>query len=164
MSEMPLALLVSGWANWKSGLKSMLEHRGIAVFDAPSCAEAALLLHGYTPPHIVFTDMQLEDGSWTGILSLAETSSMPVNVIVVSRNADIDTYVQALERGAFDFIVPPLETSEIDHVIRNAMASVCHRREMERAKFAVAKGLRKAPEDETEPSPCDDDLQMAPLA
>jgi DNA-binding NtrC family response regulator len=159
MSEMPLALLVTDRATWKSGLKSMLEHRGFAVYAASNCAEAALLLHSYTPPHVVFTDLQLEDGSWTGILSLAETSPLPVNVIVVSRNADIDTYVQVLECGAFDFVVPPFELSEIDHVVRCAHGNAVVRRELHR-KLESADSCR----DTVEEGPCsiDDDLELAP--
>jgi DNA-binding NtrC family response regulator len=135
MTEMPLVLLVSSRTDWSSGLKSMLERSGWAVCRADNTAEAALLIHSYSPPHLVFTDMQLPDGPWTGILSLAETSPLPVNVIVVSKVTDIDVYVRALELGAFDFVVPPLEERDIDHVIRNAVASVEFRRKAARAKL-----------------------------
>ena len=159
MSEMPLALLVADRAAWKPGLKSMLEDRGLAVYDASNCAEAALLLQSFAPPHIVFTDMQLADGSWAGILSLAETSSLPVNVIVVSRNADIESYVQVLERGAFDFIVPPFEMSEIDHVVRCALGNAMVRRQLHQTpEHKDSRG------DTAEESPYSvgDDLEMAP--
>lgn len=159
MSEMPLAMLVTGGATWGPGLKSMLEHRGFAVYDASNCAEATLLLHSLTPPHIVFTDMQLEDGSWAGILSLAETNSLAVSVIVVSRHVDIDSYVQVLERGAFDFIVPPFEISEIDHVVRCALGNALVRRQLDR-KAELEDSQRDAIEES--PSAIGDDLEMAP--
>jgi DNA-binding NtrC family response regulator len=159
MSEMPLAMLVTDRPIWGSELKAMLESRGFAVYVASNCAEATLLLHSYTPPHLVFTDMQLVDGSWAGILSLAEKTPLAVNVIVVSRNVDIDSYVQVLERGAFDFIVPPFEVSEIDHIVRCAFGNTLVRRQLQR-KSETAGSLREGRKDN--PFPVDDDFEMAP--
>jgi DNA-binding NtrC family response regulator len=159
MSEMPLAMLVTDRPLWGSGLKGLLESRGFAVYVAPNCAEATLLLHSHTPPHIVFTDMQLVDGSWAGMLSLAERTPLAVNVIVVSANVDIDSYVQVLERGAFDFIVPPFEVSEIDHIVRCAIGNTLLRRQLQR-KPEIAGSQREAHEDN--PFPIDDDFEMAP--
>lgn len=159
MSEMPLAMLVTNRQAWCSGLKDILESRGFAVYVASSCAEATLLLHSYTPPHVVFTDMLLVDGSWAGILSLAETTPLAVNVIVVSRNVDIDSYIEVLEGGASDFIVPPFQVSEIDHVVRCAMGNTLVRRQLQR-KSETARSPREGPEDN--PFPVDDDPEMAP--
>ncbi len=159
MSEMPLALLVNDGATWAIGLKSMLEHRGFAVYEAPTCAVAALLLHSYAPPHVVFTDMQLADGSWTGILALAERSPLASNVIVISRVTDIELYVAALERGAFDFVVPPFDSLEIDHVARCALGNASVRRQIQRNLELEDSNKDKVHNDQSAP---DDDLEMAP--
>ena len=147
----PQVHIIGHW-NYPAGTKK-------TVYVASNCAEATLLLHSYTPPHLVFTDMQLVDGSWAGILSLAEKTPLAVNVIVVSRNVDIDSYVQVLERGAFDFIVPPFEVSEIDHIFRCAIGNTLVRRQLQR-KLETAGPPREAREDN--PFPVDDDLEMAP--
>jgi DNA-binding NtrC family response regulator len=158
MSEMPLALLVTNRANWASDLKLMLERRGFAVYEAANCAEAALLLHSYAPPQVVFTDMQLADGSWTGILSLAETSPLASNVIVVSPVPDIESYVATLERGAFDFVVPPFDSSEINHVARCAMGNANVRRQLQRS-LELEDSQRDA-RPSSQPT-LDDDLEVA---
>jgi FixJ family two-component response regulator len=57
-----------------------------------------------------------------------------VNVIVVAPFVDIGFYVKAIERGAFDFIVPPLSDPELQHVVRIAAENAISRR-LKRAAF-----------------------------
>jgi FixJ family two-component response regulator len=52
-----------------------------------------------------------------------------VNVIVVAPFVDISFYVRAIERGAFDFIVPPLSDPELLHVVRIAAENALSRRQ-----------------------------------
>jgi FixJ family two-component response regulator len=47
-----------------------------------------------------------------------------VKVIVVSRVDDMGFYVEAMNGGAFDFIVPPLSTIKLDYVVKRAMEKV----------------------------------------
>ncbi len=164
MIEMPLALLITDRPASVFGLRSLLESLGFAVYAAANLSEAALLFVSTPPPHLVFTDTDLTDGTWEEVLSLARKCEPAINVIVISRTVDVSLYIQVLESGAYDFIVPPFELAEVEHVIRNGMASVRHRREMARVKTAAVAGPRHAPLGETEPSLSDDDLQIASVA
>ena len=60
---------------------------------------------------------------------LAGRASQPVNVIVVTRVMDTKLYLEALEGGAFDFIVPPFASLDLAHVVRCAADNVQARRE-----------------------------------
>jgi FixJ family two-component response regulator len=51
-----------------------------------------------------------------------------VNVVVVAPFVDIGFYLQVIERGAFDFIVPPLSDPELLHVVRIAAENAINRR------------------------------------
>jgi len=133
MRERISALLISERPADFVGLRVMLESREIQVHTARSCGEAILRLWSSDPPHLVFTETQLADGTWADVLTMAEKSPLPVNVIVISRIVDISLYVQVLERGAFDFIVPPLEISELDHVLRCAVGNAVVRRALDAA-------------------------------
>jgi DNA-binding NtrC family response regulator len=116
-------------------LRMALEEQSIGIHSAKTCAEAALALLSNFPPHLVFTEIQLTDGDWADILTLAGKASEPVNVIVVSPLVDIGFYVQAIERGAFDFIVPPLSDPEFMHVVRIAAENAVSRRARHDAIF-----------------------------
>ncbi len=154
MREMPLALLITGRPNSVSDLEALLESRGFAVYVATGCAEAALLVESKQPPQLIFSDADLPDGSWREALALARKCSIPVHVIVISRAVDISLYIQVLEHGAFDFIVPPFEVSEIDHVVRNALASVVFLR-------GEAKAKRREELRTDEPPAPDDGLEVS---
>jgi len=123
------ALLVQARHDPLDALRLALEKQSINILTAGNCAEAALALWSSCPPHMVFTEVQLADGSWTDVLTLASKASAPVNVIVVAPFADIGFYVQAIERGAFDFIVPPLSDPELLHVVRIATENAVSRRQ-----------------------------------
>ncbi len=133
MSEAVRALLIHHQVGAFTGLKTLLEARGIEVSTAQNCGEALLRLWSACPPHLVFTNTWLPDGTWADVLSLARDSLLPVDVIVVSRPVDIGLSIEVLERGAFDFIVPPFEASELDHVIRGAFCHALNQRDLQRA-------------------------------
>jgi DNA-binding NtrC family response regulator len=93
-----------------------------------TCGEAALYLWRHEPPHLVFTDTELADGTWAHILHLAAKALVPLNVIVVSPVVDVELYVRTIELGAFDFLVPPFGRYALGHVVRTAAANVLRRR------------------------------------
>jgi DNA-binding NtrC family response regulator len=110
-------------------LQAALARHGVATERARTCGEALLHLWSERPPHLLFTDAHLADGNWADVLAVARKSPAPVNVIVVSRQVDVSFYVEAIERGAFDFITPPLADAELAHVVRSAAEDVRHRRQ-----------------------------------
>lgn len=123
-------------------LRAALQVPGMNVWEAQTCAEARRLLAGPKPPELVFTDTQLPDGTWSDVVRLAEGARAPVNVIVVSCLVDIPLYVSAIEQGAFDFITPPFEPSDLAYIIRCAAGNVLHRKEIEaRAQRSAQKTL-----------------------
>jgi DNA-binding NtrC family response regulator len=147
MEENIRALLVQARTNSLDALRLRLEQLSINVITAQNCAEAALALWSYSPPHLVFTEIQLADGNWADVLTLAAKASAAVNVIVVAPFADVVFYVQAIERGAFDFIVPPLSDPELRHVVRIAADHALIRRRKHAAVSAASLIGTPHPED-----------------
>ncbi len=128
MKEKILALLVHQNSPTLTALKAALEHQGLRVLQAETHAHAQRLLDGLNPVPLVFTDIQLPDGTWSDILALAEKATQPVNVIVVARVVDTRFYVEAIENGAFDFIAPPFMTPDLEYVVHSALSNVTSRR------------------------------------
>ena len=138
MKESIRALLVRARHDPLDALRLALEEQSIGIFTAKNCAEAALALWSDCPPHLVFTETRLADGNWADVLTLATKASAPVNVIVVAPFADMSLYLQAIERGAFDFIVPPLSDPEFLHVVRTAAENAVSRRSKHAAGLTPA--------------------------
>ncbi len=128
MKEKITALLVHDQDDLFRTLKLVLEGQGIQTCRARSCKDALRLLEQVNPPELVFTDTDLPDGTWAEMLGLTAKTSDPICVIVVSRLVDINLYIEVIERGAFDFIVPPFQASDLAHIVRCATWSTLSRR------------------------------------
>jgi DNA-binding NtrC family response regulator len=122
------ALIVNHGSQTLTALKAVLERQGMHVVVAESRAQAAHLLGGLNPAPLVFTDIELPDGTWADVLAAAERASQAVNVIVVARVVDTRFYVRAIETGAFDYIAPPFIAADLDYVVQTALSNVIGRR------------------------------------
>ena len=114
------ALIVSGGGGTDLALRKALNEAGVQVRIVGSCAEARQVLAGAHAPIAVFSDAILPDGSWMDVLAVAEQGGQEVPVIVVSRVLDINLYMDALEKGAADLIVPPFHHQNISDVLKCA--------------------------------------------
>jgi len=124
MKEEISALLLHQATESQGVLKQALEGRSIKVNWLKNCGDALSVLRADDPPHLVFTEALLPDGTWADIVKLALEALKPVKVIVVSRLIDVTLYVQTMGGGAFDFIVPPMTSDELAHVLACAVESV----------------------------------------
>lgn len=129
MRERVTALLVHDRPEPMGSLRLALEGQSIETQCVSTCHEANQTLRGRQPPHLVLAAARLPDGSWEDLVFLAAQAPVPVNVIVVSEVVDIALYLESIQRGAFDFIVPPMSLPDFTHVVRSAVDNVLWRRE-----------------------------------
>lgn len=142
MTESIKALLVHHNSETLVTLKGALERQGMHIIQAQSRAQAKRVLGGLDPVPLVFTEPQLPDGTWADILAVAEKASQHVNVIVVARIVDTRFYVEAIETGAFDFLAPPFNATDLAYVVRSALDNAVARRAARRHPVhAVEEGL-----------------------
>ena len=119
MSKAP-AILVQGDPEPLGALKLLLDAQSISSRRVHGCQEAAKELERLELPHLVFTDTHLPDGNWRDVLKLVSEAPVPAAVIVVSRFSDVQLYLDVIESGAADFVVPPFVPSELAHVVNCA--------------------------------------------
>lgn len=123
-----LALLVHDRPGPLESLKSALKDLSIRTFSVRTCEAAQSLIHE-VHADLVFTDTSLPDGSWADIVDLAQRGGAPVSVVVVGSNQDTKLYLSALERGAFDFVLPPFETHALNFVVYSALDNTRRQRQ-----------------------------------
>jgi DNA-binding NtrC family response regulator len=111
-------LLIRDGADYWCKLKAALESQLLRVSEVRGLREAEVWLKAPNPPQLVFTAVLLADGDWERVLLLGKTAGVPV--IVVSTCLDVSFCLDVLERGAFDFIVPPIDQDDVAYVVRNA--------------------------------------------
>jgi DNA-binding NtrC family response regulator len=129
MQEKITALLVHNRPEPMGSIRRALECKFIETQSVKTCGEAQQALSGRRPPHVVLTDPQLPDGSWEDVVRFATEAPSSANVIVVSDVVDIALYLESIQRGAFDFIVPPLPPTDLTYVVHSAFESALRRRE-----------------------------------
>ena len=122
-------LIVDDVTKRRQHLKSMLLEREDTVLEAET-AEAALELLQQKPAGLVITETELPTRSGLYLLQEIKLSHPETEVILTTHNASSFSLLQALRHGAFDFIVRPIDTSEIlFNVIDRAFAQIDLRRQ-----------------------------------
>ena len=122
MERKGAALLVFPQEELFERLEHTLHNLGVETQHAHDCTEARRALCGTEDsPSVIFTHTHLADGTWADVLSLAKVNQRAIPVIMVSRVVDIQLYLEALEGGVCDFIVPPFSSSDLTHVLKTAV-------------------------------------------
>lgn len=69
---------------------------------------------------IIFCDIKMPNMDGMEVLNALRESEVETPVIMISGHGNIDTAVQAIKKGAFDFIEKPLDLNRILVTVRNA--------------------------------------------
>lgn len=123
------ALLLHDREDCFGRIRYVLQAFALEILHARNCREAESHLSQTRPPQVVLTDVVLSDGNWMDVLELAAEAREWVNVIVVSPIADINLYLDVMNRGAFDFVTDSFTVPELVHVLRSALDNTRLRRE-----------------------------------
>src|SRR5262249_24452543 len=107
------------------GLRDMLSilfrREGYDVTAAPGFATGReALLNAPSPYGVVLTDIMMPDGSGLDLLSLARERSSGTQVIVMTAHSTLETAIDAMKRGAYDFVAKPFGTSELKALVAKA--------------------------------------------
>ena len=70
---------------------------------------------------ICLTDMRLPDGDGLELVEWMQSNAPGVPVAVITAHGNVETAVQALKLGAFDFISKPLDLGNLRNIVENAL-------------------------------------------
>ncbi len=128
-------LIVDDEADIRAQVAGILEDERFAVRMAAGAREAAAAVHARTPS-LVLLDIWLKGGGGDGMALLkrfvSERPRMPV--VMISGHGTIQTAVDAIRIGAYDFIEKPFEADRLLLVARRAMKAALLQRENEELK------------------------------
>jgi DNA-binding NtrC family response regulator len=105
-------LVVSAELEHRRALTAILEREGWDTICASRVSEVEDVL-GRTEINLVFCDRRLADGTYREVLAVTRALSRNVRVVVTSRLADWDEYLDALHHGAFDLIAAPCQPTDV---------------------------------------------------
>ncbi|MCD4831236.1 MAG: sigma-54 dependent transcriptional regulator [Anaerohalosphaeraceae bacterium] len=92
----------------------------VAVYDAN---EAVRILQS-RKIDIVITDLNLADENVNGldVLDIAKEQSLATEVILITAYATIETCKEAIRRGAFDYLVKPIDIDQLRTMVERAVS------------------------------------------
>ena len=121
-------LVVDDDADVRSLLTTVLTKNRMTVVEAASGAEGIALL-GRQEFDLALVDILLPDHSGLDILRWARTAEVDTEFIVLTGHADVETAVEAMRLGAYDFIRKPWRNAELLEVLAKAAEKKALRRE-----------------------------------
>ncbi|RMH02875.1 MAG: sigma-54-dependent Fis family transcriptional regulator [Planctomycetota bacterium] len=113
-------LLVDDDDAFRAVLARELRRRGFEVETAASGA-TALDLAAARPPAVVLLDLRLGDMDGIDVLRRLIDSGLAAGVILLTGHGTIDSAIQAIKLGAYDYLEKPCPVDKIEMTIRKAL-------------------------------------------
>jgi len=116
----PLALIVDDEPAICELLQLTLERMDVNAITAGTLAEARTAMQSQ-PVDLCLTDMQMPDGSGLELVAYMQQHMAQVPVAVITAHGNMETAVQALKKGAFDFVSKPLDIIYLRKMVTTAL-------------------------------------------
>src|SRR5215470_7695837 len=126
---MATLLLVDDEAVLARHLVTILSHEGYDVRHADGVA-AAQRAAAATPIDVALIDLRLPDGSGLDVLSALVATDPALPVIMMTAYGSVADAVQAIKRGAADYVQKPFEPDEIVVKLEQVRRGARERREI----------------------------------
>ena len=146
----PRVLIVDDEREMVALMQRHLEGEGLAV--TPLCtgpdAVAALSREKYD---VILTDLVMDDVDGLAVLQEAQRLQPTARVILMTAFASVETAIQAMRQGAFDYLSKPFKLGEVTIAVRRALEDRRLREENRRLRaevgrhYAVTNFLGRAP-------------------
>ena len=121
MSDRASILVVDDEPGLREMLSILFKRERYEVTVSPGFVTAREAIRN--APHafgVVLTDLMMPDGSGLDILTLAKQRSAETEVIVMTAHSSVETAIEAMKRGAYDFVTKPFATSELRALVAKA--------------------------------------------
>ena len=113
-------LIIDDEKSIRHSLKEILEYENYKVDEAPDGIEGIKMAEK-DKYDIIFCDIKMPRMDGIEVLENLQNKCPEVPVVMISGHGNIDTAVEAIRKGAFDFIAKPLDLNRILITVRNAL-------------------------------------------
>jgi two-component system response regulator AtoC len=119
VGEVKQVLVADDEENLRRVLKAQLQHDG---YEVHSVADGAAVLQAMGEHHIdvLITDLRMPKLDGMEVLKAVSGRYPNVPVIMITAHGTVDTAVEALKLGAFDYVTKPFDRAELRRVVSKA--------------------------------------------
>src|SRR6185369_3320081 len=108
------------------GLRHVLEvtfrRQGYEVVSVPGTRNALEALRQHPQPFpLILTDLVMPDGSGMDVLSAAKQRSPATEVILMTAHSTVESALDAMRKGAYDFVTKPFSPAHIAEIAQKAL-------------------------------------------
>src|SRR5262245_43381942 len=104
----------------RKSLRMVLEYEGYELIEAGSGPEGLEALRREAPDAVLL-DIKMPQMDGIEVLQTARGRDAHTPILMISGHGDIPTAVDAIHKGAYDFLEKPLETDRVLTALRNAI-------------------------------------------
>ena len=112
-------LVVDDEENLRRMLQTLLKREGYDPVGVPS-VDSALLELGNRPYDIIITDLRMPGRSGMDLVDEVRRRNLDATVVVMTAFGSKDVAIEAMKRGAYDYLSKPFEADELILLLRKA--------------------------------------------
>ena len=114
-------LIVDDEENSRTGLSKILARSGYEVVTAADGAEALNRVKEVAC-HLIITDMKMPNMNGIELLKEVKNIHPGIGVIMVTAYGEVDSYLEAMNSGAFEYLNKPIKVDELKKVISKVLS------------------------------------------
>lgn len=133
-------LIIDDERSIRSTLSEILGFEGYTISEASDGSEAIKKITAEGPYDCILCDIKMPKADGIEVLEKARILMPDTPFIVISGHGNIDTAVEAVKKGAFDYISKPPDLNRLLITIRNAMEKKSLVTETKTLKKKISKG------------------------
>lgn len=116
---MPTLLVIDDEASIRFSIEQVFERPGTRVLSAES-ADEGLRLAAEESPDVVLLDIRLGDRSGLDVFDELRQIDPRILVIFITGFGTTETVIEAMKRGAYDYLVKPLDAGQLEQIVNHA--------------------------------------------
>ncbi|MDR2849856.1 MAG: sigma-54 dependent transcriptional regulator [Verrucomicrobiota bacterium] len=122
LSDKPVILIVDDDKNTRDGLQRALQ-RHYTVLTAEGADAALAALGGDRPVDVMLSDLRMPGTDGLGLLRRAVAQHPQTVCILLTAYGSVETAVDAMKQGAYDFLTKPVNLDHLDMLVARALKS-----------------------------------------
>ncbi len=124
----------------RKALKEILEYESFDVVEAEDGPTALKRVEKETYD-LIFCDVKMPRMDGIEVLTKLKEQGVETPVVIITGHGNIETAVESIKKGAYDFIQKPLDLNRILVTVRNA----CNQNSLQKETKTLRKKIAKAP-------------------
>src|ERR1700754_1494364 len=113
-------LIIDDEPNLLYSMSKALGRDSLAIFTAETAAEGIRLVRAERP-HAVILDVRLPDQYGLDVFNEIRAIAPSLPVIIITAFASMETAVEAMKRGAYEYLLKPIELDRLREHVEQAL-------------------------------------------